>query len=99
MNAGTIMRQRMKARAFNGPLMDKIGASTISGEMMLCPGSPCSGFGGGLRRVVGSKDDQVHRGVRVVDVIVIGGGISGLKVVVDVGCVVGGAGGSKVSPG
>lgn len=93
------MRQRMKARAFNGPLMDKIGASTVSGEMMLGPGSPCSGFEGGLGRVVGPKDDQVHRGVRVVEAIVIGGGISNLKVVVGVGCVVGGAGESRVSPG
>lgn len=93
------MRQRMKARAFNGPLMDKIGASTVSGEIMLGPGSPCSGFEGGVGRVVDPRDNQVHRGVCVVDAIVIGGDISGLKVVVGVGCVVGGAGRSRVSPG
>jgi hypothetical protein len=31
MNAGMIMRQRIKARAFNGPLIVKIGDSTVSG--------------------------------------------------------------------
>ena len=49
--------------------------------------------------MVGPRDDQVHRGVRVVDVVAVGGGINDLEVVVGVGCVVGGAGRSRVSPG